>query len=351
MRIIKFTINCFDGKERLFMKKLMMITLILALCLMCVGAAEEEEREIFTAGDYEYALLDDGTAEITKYSGLSETLVIPDTLDGHVVTAIGDGAFYWRSSLTSVTIPNSVTTIGVGAFQECYNLSSVTIPDSVTAMGANPFAICGKLTDIRLSPDHPYLAVIDGVLFSKPDQRLICYPYAISEKTYVIPTGIREIGNYAFFGCESLSNVTIPDSVAVIGTYAFFGCYSLSSVTIPDSVTEIRNYAFYRCWSLSSVTIPDSVTVIGDRAFSACYSLTSVTIPDSVTVIGDSAFYGCDSLTNMTIPDSVTSIGDNAFSCCENLTLTVGRYSHAKQYCIDNGLEYIYPDSLDWLND
>ena len=99
------------------MKKIMMITLILALCLMCVYApAEEEEREIFTCGDYQYILLDNGTVEITEYSGTDKELIIPNLLDGYAVTSIGDGAFYSCSELIDVTIPDSVTVIGEDVF-------------------------------------------------------------------------------------------------------------------------------------------------------------------------------------------------------------------------------------------
>ena len=71
----------------------------------------------------------------------------------------------------------------------------------------------------------------------------------------------------------------------------------------------------------------------------------------TVTAIGDELFEGCDDLRGVTIPDSVTTIGNRAFYDCESLTLTVTRDSYAEQYCKDNNLFYLYPDSLDWLNE
>ena len=81
-----------------------------------------------------------------------------------------------------------------------------------------------------------------------------------------------------------------------------------------------------------------------------CESLTTITIPESVIYIGQYTFSKCTSLTSIIIPDSVTEIGKAAFFDCPNLTLTVGHDSYAEQYCIDNDLPYMYPDSLDWLN-
>ena len=149
-------------------------------------------------------------------------------------------------------------------FTGCESLASITIPDSVTSIGINPFGCCKKLIDIRVSSNHPYLEVVDGVLFSKPDKRLVCYPCALTATEYTIPHGIQMIEDYALYYCSSLKAVTIPDSVTDISEYAFSGCESLTSVTIPDSVTDIRWCAFYGCVSLTSVTIPDSVTSIGD---------------------------------------------------------------------------------------
>ena len=266
------------------------------------------------------------------------------------IRTIGDDAFYQCESLTSITLPDSVTAIGDNAFNYCESLTSITLPDSVTAIGADLFFGCDSLTSIRVSPDHPTLATIDGVLFEKATKTLIHCPCAFSAQSYSIPQGIRVIRDCAFSDCRGLASVTIPDSVMTIGKRAFYYCYGLTSITIPDSVTAIGDYAFGYCANLTSITIPNSVTAIGERVFSNCESLTSVTLPDSVTAIGDYAFCNCTSLTSITLPDSVTSIGKHAFKGCSSvLILTVPRNSYARQYCIDNNLPYTYPDANDWL--
>ena len=128
------------------------------------------------------------------------------------------------------------------------------------------------------------------------------------------------IGQYAFYGCSSLTSVNIPSSVTSIGWRAFESCSSLTSVNIPSGVTEIGVYTFSGCRSLTSVNIPSSVTVIGGRAFSDCSSLTNINIPSSVKWIGESTFSGCSSLTSVNIPSSVTVIGGYAFGGCSSLT-------------------------------
>ena len=133
-------------------------------------------------------------------------------------------------------------------------------------------------------------------------------------------TSNDKLGNYAFYDCRVLTNLTIPSSVTSIGESAFEYCRGLTSLTIPSSVTSIGESAFRYCRGLTSLTIPSSVTSIGESAFEYCSSLTSLTIPSSVTSIGNNAFHGCSGLTSLTIPSSVTSIGSDAFSGCSSLT-------------------------------
>ena len=334
--------------EKKWFVALLMVVVMMYACW--TGAVADEERKTFTSGDYEYALLDDGTIEITKYNGSADHLAIPATLDGKTVTAIGDYAFAHCYSLISVSIPDSVTSIGDGAFYSCSSLTSVSIPDSVTAIESWAFYACSSLTSVS------------------------------------IPNSVTAIGDYAFCSCSSLTFVSIPDSVEQIGTNPFVACSALQTIsvspdhpnfsiidgalfrkadkalifyldgtnsstyTIPQGITAIGDDAFARCSSLTSVSIPDSVTSIGDYAFYGCTSLTSVSIPDSVTAIGNTAFGCCTSLTSVSIPNSVTAIGDYAFSDCPNLTLTVPRSSYAAEYAKTNNIPYTYPDANDWLN-
>ena len=239
-------------------------------------------------------------------------------IDG--VTFIDCGAFAYCTSLTSVTIPNSVTDIGGDAFFGCTSLTDITIPHSVTSIGSASFGRCESLTKINVASENPNYVSVSGVLYNKDKTLIICYPAGKKDKTYNIIDGVTSIDEGTFGGCESLTNITIPDSVTSIGHSAFNGCTNLTYMIIPDSVTSIGYWVFMGCTNLKRITIPGSLSSIGRMDFYYCTSLTSITIPNGVTSIGESAFGGCTSLTSITIPNSVTEIGWNAFDGCTSLT-------------------------------
>ena len=267
-----------------------------------------------------------------KYSKDGKKLIecTDDNLTNYTIRqgtrCIGYKAFYYCSSLQSVSIPKSVTSIGDDAFHDCSSLQSVTIPDSVKSIGRSVFRACISLQSVSIPKS------VTSIGYR-------AFYYCPSLQSVTIPDSVTSIGDDAFNDCKSLQSVTIPDSVTSIGDGAFADCSSLQSVTIPDSVKSIGRSVFRACISLQSVNIPDSVTSIGYSAFSWCLSLQSITIPDSVTSIGFGAFEDCSSLQSVTIPDSVISIGYSAFDNCSSLHSvfishkTYDRLKAKLQYC------------------
>ena len=245
------------------------------------------------------------------------------------VTSIDEGAFFGCSSLTSITIPNSVTTIKSNVFSDCTGLKSIKLPDSVTNIGSSAFDGCSSLKSITIPNSVTTIGVsaffgCSNITSITLSNNLIsidedAFFGCSSLTTITIPNSVATIGASAFRECHSLTSVTISDSVTTIEKNTFLNCISLESITIPNSVSTIGNSAFENCWSLTSITIPNNVTTIGGSAFKECSSLTSITIPNSVKTIGVSAFDGCSSLTSITIPNSVTTIGFGAFFGCSSL--------------------------------
>ena len=183
------------------------------------------------------------TASNTLITGCKNTM-IPSS-----VTSIGDYAFFFCSSLTSIEIPSSVTSIGVWAFRGCSGLTSIVVE----------------------SGNSVY------------DSRNNCNAI------------IETVSNTLIVGCN---NTKIPSSITNIAEAAFATYSNLTSIDIPSSVTSIGFFAFYGCSGLTSIVIPSSVTSIGNQAFYGCSGLTSITsYMTDVIKTGIDAFYGCSNAT------------------------------------------------------
>ena len=233
------------------------------------------------------------------------------------VTSIGESAFSYCFSLPSITIPEGVTIISRQAFSGCALLASVTIPVSITSIGTDAFQACSNLKDIfyngteaqwneiTISDKSWAFTHADVHFYETPSNviasgycgidgnnlswtldgngaLIICgngqmanyshqNPVPWNDQKYLINSvlfdgNVTSIGDYSFYDCTNLMDITIPGSVTSIGEWAFTGC-CLKSVTIPEGVTSIHNYAFVSCHSLKSVMIPGSMTSIGEAVF------------------------------------------------------------------------------------
>ena len=244
------------------------------------------------------------------------------------VTTIGKQAFYGCLALKSLTLGENVATIGEYAFAECSALEALTIPASVTEIGNAAFQNCGKkLTAITVAEGNTKYHSAGNCLIETESKTLI-----LGCNTSVIPTdgSVTSIADYAFYGCESLSEIAIPESVKSIGGFAFYGCTALTSITVSEGVTGIGYGAFLNTGYYSDTTkwesnvlylgkhlIAANTTVAGD-------SKNKYEIKDGTKTIAEKAFYGCNKLKEIVIPASVTSINFAAFEGCSKLaTLTV----------------------------
>ncbi len=300
---------------------------------------------------FSYNVISGTECEITEYHGNDTHVVIPESIDGYRVVAIGGSAFAGRENITMVTLPNSVETIGDDAFIGCHNLVNITLGEGVTSIGMNAFNACKSLESIAF------------------------------------PAGLKNIGESAFLGCSKLQSVTIPGSVTNIGFTAFEST-GITEVTLEEGVKNIGERAFNLCQNIIKVNLPHSVESIGSDAFSDCnylrriyYSGTvsewrsitkaqtwnedtgeyivvctdgnadktvvefeykiltdstceitkyigknfDVVIPETidgytVVSIGEMAFYGDLNISSVTIPATVNNIGRGAFGSCAVLT-------------------------------
>src|SRR5574344_1918481 len=244
-----------------------------------------EATAAFTANGWTTDVFSSISADIpagTCGTGVSWVLV------DHTLTISGTGAMAeftsgaapWNaylSNITSVVIKSGVTSIGASAFAWCSALTSVSIPGSVTSIGNQAFLGCSGLTTITVDANNVTYRSTGGdgnecnAILSKDGKTLIT-----GCQTTTIPSGVTDIGNYAFQSCTTLTSVSIPGGVTSIGNYAFHGCSGLTSVSIPSSVTSFGENAFAWCSALRSVIIPSGVTSIGNNAFYGCTALTDV---------------------------------------------------------------------------
>ena len=185
-----------------------------------------------------------------------------------------------------------------------YGVQIIYVKDGVTSVGDYAFYYCDSVTNVFLDAS---VSSIGDRAFSA------CMNLLQVEQRHGCLTNI---GNYAFDNCHRLNDIMLPDTLTNIGDYAFMYCRNLQSVDFPKSLKDIGEGAFINCIKLNSVTLPDTVETIGKGAFRLCKALTEFKLSGGAASIGDYAFFQCEALKTVILPEGLTAIGDYAFQHC-----------------------------------
>ena len=276
------------------------------------------DDEIVDSLHIKYSLREDGTALVTGYVGVRETVEIPAEVDGSRVTGIADFAFQSNLQLRKVKIAEGIETLGSFAFKWCSQLTDVTLPSTLKVIGPWAFNSCVNLNQPVIPAGVTRIA--EGAFADCP-----------KISSFVPPPALRFLERYSFQNCIGIRQVTIPRSVERMEGGVFAGCTGVQEFQIEanhPTFTLVDGVIFDRSLSTlvhfppgrgGSYVVPPSTRTIGQRSFYGCFDLESVKLPDQLETIQTQSFIQCNSLETIEIPASVDLLMDGAFSNCQRL--------------------------------
>lgn len=309
------------------MKKLLAILLCLLLALGMSGATSESLFNDYTVDDdYFIRYHQNNTYGLIQIEGFGSTLdwrqwtadmanreislEIPASIDGLPVGVITN---FFSTNARSYNFPGHVV--------------SITIPDSVMHIMDGALAFPG-LREIIVSLEHPVFEVVDGVLFDKTTNKLVCYPAGLEAESYSIPDGTLTIASSAF-ACCNLKSLTIPDSVTTMYTDSLEDCNQLETLLIgsglaplvkPQSSSVPAPFAFSRHLREINVSAANTAYRSMDGLLYSADGTTlmccpagregGICLPEGVTAISRYAFEGCWNPLAITLPESLFENGE-----------------------------------------
>ncbi len=270
------------------MKKMMMLLVCLSLFVgsLCLTPMEAAADAQYKEGAYTYTVSNGAATIVAVDKGISGAVVVPDTLGGYPVKAIGSGAFADCIALTEIEISSVVESIGSGAFAGCNSLEAMTLP-----------FVGGSKKTATDTYQYPFGYIFGTASTTDPTP-------TPGETTPPTDEGI----DLPYIPVQPLRMAAVYSRAATVATKQYFYGFSTTSTS---------SETYYIPSSLRFVTVTGGEILYG--AFNNCVMLTDITVAGQVAAIGASAFKGCAGLEKVTISESVTSVGKDVFSGCSEL--------------------------------
>lgn len=346
------------------------------------------------AGTYDVLTYEIADGEVTITGCAKNTtgkVVVPDTIEGYPVTAIGEQAFRSQSYITEIVLPDSVKTIEEKAFFCCRSMTAIRLPSDLTVINDYVLADCSSLTSLHIPasvkqivrfalydcPNISTLTVESGnktfystgnCLIRTADKAVV---FANTHSTIPTDGSVTTLAKYAFLALPDLVNVSIPRGITTVESGAISSCDNLVSIHLSDTVTSYASQASYNSQAdnLSTLTVDPknpvyhssgncivqtqtktlvqgcknskiptdgSITAIGTGAFTGVKNLTAIAIPEGVTAIGSYPFSYCLDLVSVSLPSTLQTVGEKAFNATGLTDITFpSSVTTIGRYCLD----------------
>lgn len=263
---------------------------------------------------------------------------------------IADNAFNGCSSLTgTLSLPKSLVYIGEAAFIGTKITGFDIHADNPYYMNGDNDSgdRCIYVKNGSASPEILLTACSETTTVKTTIRRIANYAFAnivLDETTEILDlrelTNLESVGDHAFEGVTRSGDdktfvVKLPDNTSMtLGSYCFANS-TIDDINIGDlsGIKEIGSYAFYKCNSLTEVVIPTNIDSIPAFAFKGCESLAKVTIPSNIKKIGDRAFDQCYYLVNLYLPGFTDLPEWDDTIASFNCYLKVDAYVHFPNVC------------------
>lgn len=287
----------------------------------------------YQTNSHEATLVSQNGGYTNSYDNLTGRVVVPSKVlfgrDSLTVTQVSIWTFAGCSGLTSVVFPPTLSVMSRSCLFNCQALRSVYIGAETDSIEEHAIDCCYNLDSIIVDTANTHYHSRDNcnAVIRTADSTLL-----LGCRRTVIPSTVRHIGPYAFYGCE-FETIDIPEGIRTIGNDAFHNCSRLNTLHLPSTLRTIGESAFYYCTALADLQLNEGLESIGVNAFYHNESLTTVTLPTTLKILDAFAFAYCRRLHTLHYnPDSCIQVGryyfgiDNTtFFNCESLeTLTIG---------------------------